>query len=212
MGNRIKRLSKSQYLKGLQCPKALWLYRHRPDLAPPISEQKQWLFDSGHEVGTLAQAYFENFRFYRLDLIVYISDRLNDLRKDGYTLKEFSELISTSLDAVYDLDKDNLIESQPEPGCKTGRVISKEAAELFHETYITTTEMQNKLGINRDTIGKYLAREGTRPVHGPKIDGSSRYLYLRKDLKDFDFSKIKPSRRAKKPRHLHRQMMLDEAA
>lgn len=60
MGNRIKRLSKSQYLKGLQCPKALWLYRHRPDLAPPISEQKQWLFDSGQEVAILAHAYFEN--------------------------------------------------------------------------------------------------------------------------------------------------------
>ena len=58
MSNRIHRLSKSQYLTGLQCPKALWLYRHRPDLVPPISEQKQWLFDSGHEVGNLAQAYF----------------------------------------------------------------------------------------------------------------------------------------------------------
>ena len=28
------RISKSQYLKGVQCPKALWLYRHRPDLKP----------------------------------------------------------------------------------------------------------------------------------------------------------------------------------
>lgn len=60
MRNRIQRLSKSQFLKGLQCPKALWLYRHRPDLKPPILEQKQWLFDSCHEVGNLAQDYFEN--------------------------------------------------------------------------------------------------------------------------------------------------------
>ena len=60
MNKRITRLSKSQYLKGLQCPKALWLYRHQSDLAPPISEQKQWLFDSGHEVGILAQSYFDN--------------------------------------------------------------------------------------------------------------------------------------------------------
>jgi len=59
MTNTIFRLSKSQYLAGLQCPKALWLYRHRPDLKPPISEQKQWLFDSGHEVGNLAQDYFD---------------------------------------------------------------------------------------------------------------------------------------------------------
>jgi Domain of unknown function(DUF2779) len=60
MPKPINRLSKSQYLKGLQCPKALWFYRHRRDLYPEISEAKQRLFDSGHEVGQLAQAYFEN--------------------------------------------------------------------------------------------------------------------------------------------------------
>ena len=58
MNKRITRLSKSQYLKGLQCPKALWLYRHQPDLATPVSELKQWIFDSGHEVGIVAQSYF----------------------------------------------------------------------------------------------------------------------------------------------------------
>ena len=52
-------ISKSQYLKGLQCPKALWLYRHRPDLKPEVSPALQHLFDSGHEVGLLAQKYFE---------------------------------------------------------------------------------------------------------------------------------------------------------
>lgn len=59
MPKQINRLSKSQYLKGLQCPKALWFYRHRRDLYPEIPETKQRLFDSGHEVGKLAQAYFE---------------------------------------------------------------------------------------------------------------------------------------------------------
>jgi len=44
----------------MQCPKALWFYRHRRDLYPDISETKQRLFDSGHEVGQLAQTFFEN--------------------------------------------------------------------------------------------------------------------------------------------------------
>ena len=52
------RISKSQYIKGLQCPKALWLYRHRPELAPEVSDTTQYIFDSGHEVGELAQKYF----------------------------------------------------------------------------------------------------------------------------------------------------------
>ena len=54
------RISKSQYLKGVQCPKALWLYRHRPDLKPEITEVQQFMFDTGHEVGRLAQQYFSN--------------------------------------------------------------------------------------------------------------------------------------------------------
>jgi hypothetical protein len=56
---KINRISKSQYLKGTQCPKALWLYRHKPDLAPEISEGQQYIFDTGNEVGKLAQKYFE---------------------------------------------------------------------------------------------------------------------------------------------------------
>jgi hypothetical protein len=55
---KISRISKSQYLKGIQCPKALWFYRHRPDLKPEISEAQQHLFDTGHEVGGLAKQYF----------------------------------------------------------------------------------------------------------------------------------------------------------
>jgi len=51
-------ISKSQYVKGLQCPKALWLYRHRKDLAPEITPDKQALFDTGHEIGELAMQYF----------------------------------------------------------------------------------------------------------------------------------------------------------
>jgi len=60
MKKRIKGISKSQYLKGVQCPKALWFYRHRSDLAPEVSESKQAIFDAGHEIGELAQKYFKN--------------------------------------------------------------------------------------------------------------------------------------------------------
>ena len=55
----FNRISKSQYLRGLQCPKSLWYYRHRPDLAPEISDSQQALFDAGHEVGELAKKYFD---------------------------------------------------------------------------------------------------------------------------------------------------------
>jgi len=51
-------LSKSKYLTGLQCPKALWINIHRRDLMPPIDASTQAIFDMGHEVGELAQTRF----------------------------------------------------------------------------------------------------------------------------------------------------------
>ena len=47
-------LSKSTYLKGKQCHLHLWRYFHARDLAAPIDEAQQLVFDTGHEVGELA--------------------------------------------------------------------------------------------------------------------------------------------------------------
>ena len=52
------RLSKSQYIRGLQCHKALWLYRNRRDLMPPPDANRLAVFATGHEVGELAKALF----------------------------------------------------------------------------------------------------------------------------------------------------------
>lgn len=50
-----KKLSKSQYLMGLQCAKRLWLYNHRRDLAAPAGAAQQRIFDEGHAVDALAR-------------------------------------------------------------------------------------------------------------------------------------------------------------
>ena len=51
-------LSKSQYMKGLQCPKALWLFKYRKDLATEPDQRRQNLFATGHRVGDLAKQLF----------------------------------------------------------------------------------------------------------------------------------------------------------
>lgn len=48
-------LSKSTYIRGRQCPKALWLYKHRRDLMAPVDAATQAIFDTGTVVGELAQ-------------------------------------------------------------------------------------------------------------------------------------------------------------
>ncbi|MBS4068977.1 MAG: DUF2779 domain-containing protein [Sulfurimonas sp.] len=51
-------LSKSLYIRGLQCHKALWLQKYRPELKTDVSASAQAAFDSGNNVGILAQDIF----------------------------------------------------------------------------------------------------------------------------------------------------------
>ena len=56
--SRTHLLSKTTYMRGHQCGKALSLYTHRRELLPPVSPIQQAIFDAGTEVGLLAQQLF----------------------------------------------------------------------------------------------------------------------------------------------------------
>ena len=51
-------LSKSQFIRGLQCHKSLWLYKNQPNLRKEPDAGLQALFDEGSYVGELAQRLF----------------------------------------------------------------------------------------------------------------------------------------------------------
>ncbi len=51
-------LSKSLYMTGLQCHKALWLHKNQPELKDEISSEQESMFDFGAEVGRYAQELF----------------------------------------------------------------------------------------------------------------------------------------------------------
>jgi hypothetical protein len=53
-------LSKSQYIRGLQCHKSLWLYKHKPELRDAPDNQTQSSFEKGYDVGDLAKELFPN--------------------------------------------------------------------------------------------------------------------------------------------------------
>ncbi|MDP4281260.1 MAG: DUF2779 domain-containing protein [Bacteroidota bacterium] len=51
-------ISKSSFIRGMQCPKSLWLHLNQPDDRDEISKQQQQVFDIGHNIGFLAQQLF----------------------------------------------------------------------------------------------------------------------------------------------------------
>ena len=53
-----KYLSKSTFIKGVQCEKALYLHKFNSELADEISQQQESIFQTGTNVGILAQELF----------------------------------------------------------------------------------------------------------------------------------------------------------
>ena len=51
-------ISKSSFIRGQQCHKSLWLHLNQPDNRDEISDQQQQIFDTGHNIGFLAQQLF----------------------------------------------------------------------------------------------------------------------------------------------------------
>ena len=51
-------LSKSTYIKGEQCPKALYMYKKHPYLRDKLSIEQRAKFKRGTDVGVLARTYF----------------------------------------------------------------------------------------------------------------------------------------------------------
>jgi len=57
MAKKTFTLSKSRYIRGLQCHKSLWLYTHKPDLREESDAMKA-VFQQGHDAGDVARDIF----------------------------------------------------------------------------------------------------------------------------------------------------------
>ena len=55
IGARQMILSKSQYIRGLQCHKSLWLYKNKPELRDTPNQAQESLFNTGFDVEDLAK-------------------------------------------------------------------------------------------------------------------------------------------------------------
>lgn len=51
-------LSKSKVIRGMQCSKSLWLYTHQYKLQDKVDAAQQAIFDTGNQVGALAQQFW----------------------------------------------------------------------------------------------------------------------------------------------------------
>jgi hypothetical protein len=85
-------LSKSSFIRGIQCLKSLYLKRHHPELEDEISEAQQAIFDKGTNVGILAQQLFSG----GVDLGEYIPSDFNKV------FNETERLINEGQTIIYE--------------------------------------------------------------------------------------------------------------
>src|SRR3972149_2996191 len=78
-------LSKSLFLLGLQCHKALWLVKNRPELMPEPDASLQAIFEAGRDVGKLAQGLFPGGEeiYFNKEGRQKMVDRTSELIKNG---------------------------------------------------------------------------------------------------------------------------------
>lgn len=96
----VNSLSKSDYIKGSQCPKALWFSKNRQDLNLPLDDEAKAKFAVGNEVTNLARKCFTDG--------VKADDDSFDVKKSVTSTKE---LVSKNYPVIFEataiFDEDN---------------------------------------------------------------------------------------------------------
>jgi hypothetical protein len=105
------RLSKSTFIRGLQCEKSLYLYKYHYKLKDPTSSSLQAVFDQGTNIGLLAQDLFPNGmdaspenHFKMLDSV---AKTLDFIKKDETIIYEATFIFDDVLAALDILVKDH---------------------------------------------------------------------------------------------------------
>ena len=84
-------LSKSSFIKGIQCEKQVYLYKYHYDWIDEVSESQQVIFNRGHDIGKLAQQLFPGG-------IIAAEDPRNYLK----AIEKTSELIRGGAKIIYE--------------------------------------------------------------------------------------------------------------
>ena len=84
-------ISKSSFIKGIQCDKQLYLYKYHYDRMDEVSESQQVIFNRGHDVGELAQQLFPGG-----------IKATEDPRKTAQAIERTTELIESGTKVIYE--------------------------------------------------------------------------------------------------------------
>ncbi len=102
--------------------------------------------------------------------------------EEVYSVKDLSQLLNIPKNNLYRLIQNNVIFARKVKG---QLLISESDVTLFKENYIKIKEISQKIDISDRIVKSYLDKENINPVYTEDINGSTKYLYNRKEVELF---------------------------
>jgi hypothetical protein len=179
------------------------------DCTPNSNKKVWWICDKGHDWS--AKIYNRShgsgcpycsgnglyaYRFDRGQIRTYLRSIIASMKGGDINVGEFARKYGCDEAAINFLAKKQFIKTYYGGNPLVGQLISRTVADRFNATYIFSSEVAKDCKVQPATVLSHLSKASIFPVSGPQVDGGRRYLYLRKDLNDFDLTQIKPSRRS----------------
>lgn len=128
-------LSKSRFIKGMQCQKLLWLLAHKKDAISPPSKEQVQIFSIGNEVGELACGLFPNgARIHFCDGISHNAKRTKELLDSGTSVIYEATFIYEGIVVMVDI-----LQNTPQ-----GLIINEvKSSTILKEVYIYDLSVQH---------------------------------------------------------------------
>jgi hypothetical protein len=189
-------LSKSLYTKGLQCEKALWLKKYKPEVLTPPSAQLKAVFKTGNIVGDLAcdlfpggkEVPFKGTSF--KEMIELTQQWLSEGEKNIYEATFEYDDILVKIDIFHQKDDGNFeiyeVKSSTWHSNKSIDDIYKHIHDVSIQYYVLT-------GLGYNVSDTYITLLNTDYVRGPKIDIKKLFSSVRVTDEVLDLNERIPS-------------------
>lgn len=156
------RLSKSSFLRGLQCEKSLYLSRYRPELRDEIDSAQEQIFNQGSSVGMLARGLFAGG-------VAADTEGEDQVRRTNELIKAGHEVIyeaAFSYSGVYSA-VDILVK-----GAAGWKVFEVKSSTGVHDIHLTDTALQLFVltGCGLEIADFYLIHVNSHYVLGDSLD------------------------------------------
>ncbi|WP_287880638.1 TniQ family protein [Aquitalea sp.] len=125
------------------------------------------------------------------------------------SVREAAKILKIYPDAIYRVAKSGLLPYTPH----LARQIKIDVNDLgkFHQDFIFTREIADKLSCNATNLADKIISAGVMPVHGPSIDGGLLYVFRRQEVETLDLVTVSQSNYQSRCGRGHKSQLTSQA-